>query len=283
MKTAPRLVLAVLTITSLCVSSPGFAKRVFIDFGDSNLETSGNSWSTNGTDSFELDRTGDKSCGSPPCTTGINLGFDINFGSGPVGSLFVNENGIVSFGSPPASGSFASIATLMDLGLPVIAPYYANLVSVAPVDGVFSVNDGEMLFSRGIADPDDDQNGIYSQASAVPAVHVTWAGLTTGSSPEKIFTDLVIYSRGSGDFDVRFGYGTDANATVSVLGSHAGVALGSGNLREFTGPYSASTDYFFQFRNGQLQAVPAPAAVWLMATGVAALACRRGRYRNLTA
>ena len=268
---------AILTIAALGASSPGFAKRVFIDFGGDNLDISGNAWSTSPSDSFELDRTGDRSCDSSPCVTGIDLGFNINFGSGSVSSLFVNENGIVSFGSPLASGSFAPVASLVNLSLPVIAPYYADLTSISPVDGVFSVADGELLFSRGIADPDDDKNGIYLVDSAVPAVHVTWAGPTTGTTPTTIFTDLVIYSRGGGDFDVRFGYGTTDDAVLPALTSLAGVSLGSGNLREFTGPYSAAADYFFQFRGGQLTAVPAPAAGWLLATGIAALAYRRRR------
>ena len=270
--------LATAAAVALAVAVPAHAKRVFIDFGVDNLETSGNGWDTN--NSFEADRTGDRSCDGSPCTA-IPLGFNINFGQGLVGSLFINENGAVTFGSPLTEGSFTSSATLAGLGRPVIAPFYADLISTAPDGTVFDVTNGEILYSRGIADPDEDQNGVYSVDSAVTAFHTTWAGPTVGNDPTLIFTDLVIYSRGSnGDFDIRFGYGTLETPIMPALGSIAGFALGS-NVNQFTGPYDSAHDFYFQFRGGS--AVPAPAAGWLLMTGMAAIGLRMRRRKPRSA
>ena len=160
-------------------------------------------------------------------------------------------------------------------------------MSAAPTDGVFGVNPGEMLYSRGIADPDDDGDGIYSLANAVAAFHVTWAGVAVATDLTPIFTDIVIYSRGiNGDFDVRFGYGDEFTPVTPADDAAAGFALGTNQL-QFPGPFASGTDYYYQFRDGEWTNGPGeppppidePPTLLLCLWGIAAIAGVR-RWRG---
>ncbi len=254
---------AVLVAICLLVAPAAQAKRVFVDFVDFSTE-SGNSWQ----ESFEATLVGDGSLTVP-------LGFDITAGGNTYGSIILNENGVVTFGSAlPAP--FQPVGSLVDLGIPVIAPYYADMVSIPPEPDVFNVVEGEILYSRGIADPRPDGTGTYSQADAVPAFHVTWAGPTVGGTP--VYTDLVIYSLGGGAFALQFGHGGgDAGLDIPDLGGITGFALGGASL-DLTGARSASEDLYYEFGGSAAPpVVPEPAAFLAFGVGLAVVAAARRR------
>jgi Putative Ig domain len=198
-------------------------------------------------ESCPLTLTGNASTGA------IALGFPITFGSTTVSSVFINENGIVSFSSalsfpnPVTNSSFSSLSAL---GVPVIAPYFADLTSIAFQDTVFDMvnTPGQLMYQRGSAVPSPNGADLTGE---VPAFMVTWDGPTeTGGTP--IYTQLIIYSHSSsatGDFDIRFRYGLQD--TDKYNNGIAGLLLGSNTLN-VPGPLDGTNDYFYSFRNGVL-------------------------------
>ncbi len=263
-------ILLALSLSAACLASTAEAKRVFIDFGDA-FATSGSNWDVS--QSFEVDRVGNLS------GTAVSLGFTINTGAGSFDSLFINENGALTLGSVLSSGSFTSVTNLATLGVPVIAPYYADLVSTTPDGSVFSVEDGEILYSRGSADPRPDLSGSYSEADAVQAFHATWAGPTVNGDATafKVFTDVVLYNFGSGNFAIQFGHGSSNDPNIPARGGFAGFAMGS-NVLNLTGPRSGNDDLYYEFQNGAV--VPAPATAPLLLTALAGLLTRCSRRRR---
>jgi hypothetical protein len=274
MKTLVRKLMraSLLAACALIVSPAAQAKRVFIDFGD-QTSTSGNNWDTSR--SFEASLVGN---GSSPSLT---LDFSLDTGAGTFNSLFINENGAITFGSA-LSTTFSSVSALSTLGVPVIAPYYADLQSLAANGDVFFVEAGEILYSYGAADPRPDASGNYSSADAVPAFHVTWAGPTVAGDATSfaVFADLVIYDLGGGDFALQFGHGTDTDPIIPNLGGITGFSLGS-NVVNLTGPRSGLDDLYYEFRNGVLVREPAVSALLGAAlTGLFALGARNRRGRR---
>ena len=263
-------VLLALSLFAACLASTAEAKRVFIDFGDA-FATSGSNWDSS--QSFEVDRVGNLS------GTAVSLGFTINTGAGSFDSLFINENGALTLGSGLTSGSFTAVTNLATLGVPVIAPYYADLQSTTPSGGVFDVNDGEILYSRGSADPRRDLSGNYSAADAVQAFHATWAGPTVNGDATafKVFTDVVLYNFGSGNFAIQLGHGNSNDPNIPARGGIAGFAMGA-NVLNLTGPRSGNEDLYYEFQNGAV--VPAPATAPLLLTALAGLLTRCSRKRR---
>src|SRR5580658_7457792 len=133
-------------LCALCLSAPVLAKHVSVDFGPVfGSGGDGDDFGTNSTGDGTACTPGSSGPESCPLTLvndassgAIALGFPIDFGSGPVTSLFVNENGIVSFNAP-LSISSSSFSNLSGLGQPVIAPYFADLTSVTFVGTVFDM------------------------------------------------------------------------------------------------------------------------------------------------
>jgi len=267
---APRLLrtAAALVPIFLMFATPAMAGRTAIDFGPSfdptslpnpsgqNFGVGSNCASTDTTaDACLVNVTGNGSAA-------VELGFSINFGPGftAVHTLFINENGIISFGAP-VSGIASSLDTV---GVPVIAPYYTDLTSTDPVadyfpdpPSVFGIlgKQGEIMYARGVADPIKDSSGLYSEAEAVKAIHVAWAGPTTAGGTA-IYTQVLIYQNGSaGDFDLRIRYGAnDGDSYAYGAGTLAGFFLGSAaNSTTIPSPLLANNDYFFRFSGGQLQ------------------------------
>ena len=262
-----RVPLVAVLMTTLCValaSAPAVASHVSVDFGPifgpgSDGDDFGTNSVGNGT-ACTAGSSGPESCPltllNNASTGAILLGFPIDFGNGPVSSLYVNENAIVSFTGAITTTSFASLASV---GQPVIAPFFTDLTSVTFVGTVFEMADtnfGQIMYQRGSASAMLNADGNFEQVDEVPAFSVLWYG-PTDASGAKIFAQLVLYSHASsatGDFDVRFRYGladTDQYNTGSGTSGIAGLLLGSNSLN-ITGPILATTDYFYSFRGGKL-------------------------------
>jgi hypothetical protein len=220
--------------------------------GDGTACTAGSS----GPESCPLTLINDGSTGAIP------LGFPIDFGTGTVSSLYINENGIVSFTGPITSNSFGSLA---GLGQPVIGPFYADLTSTTFVGTVFEMSGthfGQIMYQRGSASALPGSDGNFDQADEVPAFSVLWYGPTDADGVQ-IFTQIVIYSHassGSGDFDVRLRYGQvdgDLYNTGTGTTGIAGLLLGTNTLN-ITGPLDGSVDHFYSFRGGLLVGTAPP-------------------------
>jgi len=259
-------------VATLCValtSAPAGAKHLSVDFGPSSdgddfgFATVGNgSACTAGStlaESCPLTLLNDAS------SVEIPLGFTIDFGAvtGPVSSLWTNENGIVTFTGPITTTSFSSLTSI---GRPVIAPFFADMISVTFVGAVNEMsgtNFGQLMYQRGAATPLPESDGTFDLAKEVPAFSMMWYGLTEGSDPAQIFTQVIIYSHpssGPNDFDIRFLYGfvdTDQYNTGTGPSGIAGLVLGTNTLN-ITGPLSATTDYFYSFRGGKLVGATPP-------------------------
>ena len=243
--------------------SPAVAHHVSVDFGPqfgpgSDGDDFGSNTVGNGT-ACTAGSNGPESC---PLTllngvssVAIPLGFSVDFGTGPVSSLWTNENGIVTFGGPITPSAFSSLASV---GQPVIAPFFAKLTSVTFVGTVFEMsqtNFGQLMYQRGSASALPRADG-FNQADEVPAFSMMWYG-PTDSSGTQIFAQVIIYSHAASaanDFDIRFRYGlqdTDQYNTGTGTSGIAGLLLGTNKLN-ITGPILGSTDYFYSFRGGKL-------------------------------
>jgi Putative Ig domain len=254
-------------MATLCVafaSAPAGARHLSIDFGPSS---DGDDFGTGTTcaagsstpESCAMTLLNDASSGEIP------LGFTIDFGTGPVSSLWTNENGIVTFTGPITTSSFSSLASV---GRPVIAPFFADLTSVAFVGTVFEMLDtnfGQLMYQRGAATPLPESDGTFDLTKEVPAFSMMWYGLTEpgDTTSTRIFTQVIIYSHTSSapnDFDIRFLYGSadgDQYNTGTGPSGIAGLLLGTNTLN-ITGPLLATTDYFYSFRGGKLVGTTPP-------------------------
>ncbi|MGB8693236.1 MAG: thrombospondin type 3 repeat-containing protein [Steroidobacteraceae bacterium] len=270
------LLFAAVVLTALW-SVPSQARKIAIDFGDSYFNSGQNfgfetvgSTLTDGTaacsdnlsllpQSCFLALTLDAS------SSALELGFNVNFGTGNKHTLFVNENGALSFDAPlPATLS----TTLAAIGSPVIAPFYADMESGQYFDAANLVFDGShteaIVYGRGEADPVADSTGAYNPLEAVKAFHVSWAGtfLRGTDPPVFIYTQVVLYAHPSsadGDFDLRIRYGINDTDSYSVPPGIPGFVLDA-NTAALSSPLQAGTDYFYSFRGGKLQGATPPDA-----------------------
>ncbi|HZF17219.1 MAG TPA: PEP-CTERM sorting domain-containing protein [Steroidobacteraceae bacterium] len=271
-RTSQKILLTVIGSAALGLSGIGAeARGVAVDF-EGAFDNNGNDFTFG--QSFVLDRQNNASC-EPVCSP-INLGFDVNFGTGTESGVYINENGILSFGTPLPGFNlpFSGAANLSDLGVPVIAAYYTDLstaVYVRPT-GNPTLGDGELFYSTGAADPHADSLGAYSHAESESAFRITWNAV--GSEFGAISTQIYLYAftgAGSvlGDFDLRYSYGSEGTPDLSS-GPLSGFVLGANSLQS-SGPYVTSQDYYFCFRGGALAncggtttVVPEPSTLALM-------------------
>lgn len=248
----------------VAAGQPAFAGKIAVDFGSN--PSNGQDFSTTTTAaacggsapaSCELSLTGNAT------SSAINIGFNANFGAGSVSQLTVGENGVVNIGS----------------GL--INVFSTDLASVAANGTVFDTlaGAGEIMYSRGVADPEADSSGNYNLAEAVSAFHVTWAGVLDGSNNSR-FMQMLLYDQGAGNFDLRLRYGLADGDSYALTTAVAGFNLGANSLN-IVGPLVTTTDYFYRFRDGRLQSgstVPEPTTLALLGLGLLGIAGKR-RHR----
>jgi hypothetical protein len=280
-KCLPGVALGTLLIV---LATPSEARPIRVDFSsdptqsleDNFNESQGGSWLAE----TYLDLT------SIQNSSEINIGFYIDFGSGPVNTLFINENGFVTFG---ASADFA--AGGLPAGTNYIAPLYAELQSTAPSNPPpaqpFQTT-GEISYAQGVvdqtADPDPTAAVPYSFADAQPAFRVSWWQVVNDAGTTMSAQVVLVHVADATDpnaFDIEFNYGFENLATTAPL---SGFHLTAANAVSYQGPFTAlGGDTTFSFRNGVFVApttppptsVPEPSPLSLLLAGTAAIVLRR--------
>jgi hypothetical protein len=242
-------------------------RTVRVDVGN-NMSSDGQSWNAINS----VDVTGDANT-----ATAVDLGFSINFGGTSFSTLFINENGYVSFGTPITFDP--TITNLSQLNGNVVAPYYADLTSVASTGELSSFSDGTVSSSTGEVDFE-----APFASPATPAFRVTWfnvgvpnyANLT--GTIQAVFYDTDGAGAG-GNFDLEFNYDMfDPPPPIT-----AGFVSSLNNVA-YAGPFESDGlpgAEFFHFCNGAFSStsctvtpptdVPEPASLDLFAAGLVLL------------
>lgn len=215
-----------------------------------------------------------------PATT-VLLGFTIDFGAGPVNSLFINENGFVTFGG---TAEFEAAKTLAELGQNVIAPFYDNLTTVAPPDPPSTnFETGTVSYSQGQVSRVLLPDGLYDSSQLKNAIRVTWYQVNDGGVQFSTQVVLIHVDGNDGfDFDIELNYDNFSGTPLSPLA--AGFVLNGTNVpyTAFNNPADAGT---FAFRKGVSAeppptSVPEPAPLTLLLSGLGALILRRAQLRR---
>ncbi len=203
------LKIAACCVTAACIVpvSQAMARDKISDGGPVTYLISGNGWLYN-----EVDLRNNASCDRDGGPCAIPLGFIVNFGQGPVDTLYVNENGIVTFGAPLPEGDNAS-RPVSAIRQPFIAPFYTDMISTFEVeDGLGEISFGPGRIDRA-EDPDlSNDTSPKTWFEGERAFKVDWTGTTRPGAPPGVrcFIQIAIYDRGRGDFDLEFNYGLGA-------------------------------------------------------------------------
>ena len=286
--------LGLLAIVATAFSIDAYAARIVrIDVGTANLDGNGQAW--NAINAYDVSSDGNSAA--------IPIGFGVDFGTGLLTSLFINENGFVSFGTTPVE--FDSTTTdLTTLGGNVIAPYYADLTS-GNVEGeltTFFDNDGNAIqsvsSSTGEIDPNADGDIDTPAGPTLPAFRVTWfdvgiPGYTAGfPNADRGTIQLVLFDTdgaAGGNFDIEFNYDlfADSSGNPPPNPLAAGYVLGENVLNpQYAGPFTpdfASGPALYHFCGGLQSAtactpttpptnVSEPGTLALMGSGIVLLA-----------
>ncbi len=232
------------------VATTAQARKRVVDGGPVTYLLSGNGWHYN-----EVDLRSNAQCDAAGGPCAIPIGFEIDFGEGPVDHLYISENGVATFGAPLPIGDSAS-RPLASIRQPVIAPFYTDMISTHDVaDGL-----GEISWGPGRIDPDEDPDLANDTSprgwfDGERAFKVDWTGTTRPGAPagRRCFVQIAIYDRGGGDFDLEFNYGLTEPTVMPLNGAEVGFRLAS-NFYRFNGAsIDNSNDLVFRFRNGVLQ------------------------------
>jgi len=270
---------SVLAITLALGAMNSEARPIRVDAGGEFNIASGGLWDTT--------VYPDLTASSAQSTAAVSLGFTIDFGTGPVDTLFINENGFVTFG---AAADFAVGG--LPAGTNFIAPLYADLQSLPPTDPAPSVpfqDAGQISYSTGVVKQVPDADGFYSPDGAQPAFRATWWAVADGA--ETVTAQLVLIhvadATDPNAFDVELNYGFESGNTPTLTAPGSGLVLGS-NTFAYTGPFTDPGDQTMSFRNGVLTSggstpptqVPEPSALSMLLLGLGIVLWRQWAGRD---
>lgn len=158
----------------------------------------------------------------------------------------------MTFGAPLPEGDNGA-RNPGQLGRSYIAPFYANMVSVAEVEDDL----GEIWRSTGRIDADEDPDlsndtSPKSWAEGEKAFKVDWNGVTRPDGPAGVrcFIQLAIYDLPGGDFDLEFNYGLVEPTVMPVNGAEVGFRFGTHRYRHTGRIIDKRQTFRFKFRNG---------------------------------
>ncbi|MEO1243021.1 MAG: hypothetical protein AAFX54_14025 [Pseudomonadota bacterium] len=235
------------TTTLAFVTTSALAGLSVIDFRPAAMPVTGSGWiyqDVDLTNNAQCDRAGG------PCE--IPIGFSIDFGLGPVDTLYLSENGIVSFGAALPDGDDGSL-TAGQLTTPVIAPFYTDLISNAEVEDEV----GEIWWAPGRIDPAEDPDPSNDTSPVTwhdgqKGFRVDWFGVTRpgGTEGVRCYIQMIIIDQPGDDFDLIFNYGQVSPFSMPVNGAKIGFRLGPNSYRFVEPTIDETTDLKFEFRNG---------------------------------
>lgn len=289
--TAPSLIsrFAVLITLFLTCSSPGWAKRVSVDFNASDPtptnNANGESWSASTSTCTAAD-TAPASCVldlvAATDSPAVNIGFTVNIGGTQYTQVHVNANGVIAFGGAvgafTAAQDFATLTGDIGAAKPFIAAFYPGSplqfpVASAPSDlSPFNPEGGGTEYGRGTANPAGTDGGdgtnLTNNVAAFKATWVEFLGIDEFGLPiveNPVITRIVLYDRSSsgapGDFDIRIEYGGPDTAgynSGSGKNGMAGVSLSATDQAVISASTSTPTaispdnDYYYHVCSGKL-------------------------------
>jgi hypothetical protein len=202
-------------------------------------------------------------------TAAVPLGFNVKIGSTTYSSVHPSEFGVLTFATALTSftpaADFDALTTLLGTANPFIAAFYPSEAFVIPTaTDPEGIQNGGAEYGRGEANPSGTDGGDNTILTGdVAAFKATWFDNADGSIPNPVATRIVIYNRASGgadgDFDLRIEYGgtyndgSGKNGLVGFrLGSDTNKVVVSSSIAAPTVVTDTTTDYYYQFRNGQL-------------------------------
>jgi hypothetical protein len=203
-------------------------------------------------------------------TAAVPLGFNVKIGSTTYSSVHPSEFGVLTFVTALTSftqeANFDALTALLGTANPFIAAFYPSEAFVIPTaSDPAGISNGGAEYGRGEANPSGTAGVDNTDLSGdVAAFKATWFDDNGGGSiPNTVGTRIVIYNRASGgadgDFDLRIEYsgtyndGSGKNGIVGFrLGSDTNKVVVSSSITAPTVVTDILTDYYYQFRNGQL-------------------------------
>ncbi|MEJ0086698.1 MAG: PEP-CTERM sorting domain-containing protein [Pseudomonadota bacterium] len=205
---------ALLAILAAGLFQTAQARQVKVDFDGLSFDTTGENFAFADT-SFGVG--------------GGTISFQLNFGSGAqLYDYCMNANGFVAFVAS-GSGCGASDTPSGDY----VAAFFAPLAV-----------GGNTLRGSGLV----DSSAPYAAGDAAAAYRFIWEASDSTSSA--VLAELLLLDRGAGNFDLLFGYGSDAFGVDGTPGGGTQVVQLGSNSNSLAGPFSSTTDYGFSFSGG---------------------------------
>jgi hypothetical protein len=254
-----RLLCAAWVAAGLAIATDAPARGIRVDVGSSNYgsDDNGQAWESS-----------EDAVGTAPFRAGT-LPFALNVDGTTLGAFCLFPNGTIGFASDCTNVPADAFLNPLASDWTPAQPIPPNPVPVRIFEsGSVTYTEGHLAPTSPFpANPDD----------APLAVRFHWNDLTCSACNSFTYSfQAILINRGSGDFDIEFNY----NDIPAGIGT-ASILLGSSAFVS-TGPFSASVDYDFSFRNGVFvdgtNGVPEPAPLMLLvAAGVALVLTARRR------